>query len=353
MKNFMRRLLSENADLLLDPGALVATADKAAFIVRQALLNTYVHESSNTGGFPLRLSTLGKYSEIELAAKYFGIVNYNPPTELRIKRLLLDGFLFEAELMFELRLYGYEIMDTQHEVTWHGITGHPDFLVVTPESETWVVDAKTCNDFYFKTITRNHVYDDRGYMTQLALYSEATGFPACLVFKNKDTSEIAVFFMDGTIQRHVISEKVAVDVKEYTPNEEYTDVVLERIERAKEVTQFLVTGCDEWDDVFAKWHPPTPKMEMEYIYEWSEDLNKRVKVGETPVMLDGKPKFYVPSNVEYPELMYELSEGVTAYGKKRMYVTDFKYPERYLHNKPNLMDVYENWRIFNELEQRK
>lgn len=254
----------------------------------------------------LRLSGLGKYSIVEVLAKKFGLLkqggDHTVDNQCRLR--FLAGDLFECTFYVMLHQLGFTVNETQKSISWHGVDGHTDFIVTTPEGEQVLLELKTANDYYFKQI-KKWIGDERGYLTQLITYQECVGLPAYWVFYNKDTSEIFI--------------KALEDVPEEQREQ--------RHKRALGLVKAF-NECESWEDFPLFCQVPPPKIE-------------KLKDGTHKTWSDtGLLKLYI-GDYDYvkPELFYVVDRKKNDYGKLRNYVTDFVYPEKHANLKP---DIYES-----------
>lgn len=140
----------------------------------------------------LRASTLGQPSVVQ-AMKVLGYDNKVPGvgTENRLSRLFMDGHVFEAEIIAHMEAYpGFSVVDQQREIEFEGVFGHIDGVVDTGHGKV-LIEAKTMSPYYFDKFIKEP-NDVRGYVTQLAIYTEALGLPGVWICKNKATSQVAM-----------------------------------------------------------------------------------------------------------------------------------------------------------------
>jgi hypothetical protein len=112
-------------------------------------------------------------------------------------RTFLWGHMFEAYLRILLPKLGYDIVEYQPQVELWGYTGHPDFIVKSEEG-TFVIDAKTAKHSYCTKIARDGHFmnNERGYVTQMALYEKACGLNGLFIVLDKDTLDCHLAFVD-------------------------------------------------------------------------------------------------------------------------------------------------------------
>lgn len=144
----------------------------------------------------LRASTLGQPSVIQ-AMKVLGYDNRVPSegTENRVSSLFMDGHLFESSIVAHLAAHpDFEVLDQQREIEFEGVFGHIDGVVETGHGKV-LLEAKTMSPYYFDKFVKAP-NDARGYITQLAIYTEALDLPGAWICKNKATSEVALVVPD-------------------------------------------------------------------------------------------------------------------------------------------------------------
>jgi hypothetical protein len=251
----------------------------------------------------LRLSSLGKSSIVELLAKKFGLVPQGSDETIteQQRSLFLVGDIFEHTVMFNLRRWGFTINTTQEDINWHGISGHSDAVVTTPNGEKCLLEFKTSNEYYFKQVHK-FLGDERGYLTQLCCYSDALSLPAYWLFVNKNTSEVYV--------------KPLSSIREEDRTRAF--------KRALGVVK-AYNECTEYEDFPLYCHVPPPKIE-------------KYKDGTLKYWEDGSLKLYVPEHSfsGRPELFYKVDRKKNDYHTYRNYVTDFVGYDKYPDKKPDI-----------------
>lgn len=256
-------------------------ATKSALITHDSFIRQYVKDYQN--GNILRASSIGKMPALDLAAIQFNVIS--PPSfkpTAQQKLLFWTGDTFESWVYFQLCLMGYTVQQ-QLEVNYYGIVGHIDFLC-TRDGESFVLETKTANDRYFDQVKKYGVGDERGYLTQLACYSEALGVPGYWLFMNKNTSELLV---------------IPCNKEEYEP----------RLKRVR----FIVDGLkqlESFEEAYILFRPVPPSVEI---------TRDRKPVLDN----DNRPLLYVPSTVANPSLHYITEKRKTKYGAARYYVTAY------------------------------
>jgi len=250
----------------------------------------------------LRLSGLGKYHIVELLAKKFGLIeqggDFTVDHACRLR--FMTGDLFECQMYVILNSFGFKVVKTQQTIDFNGVSGHSDFIIEMPDGSKYLLELKTANNYYFKQI-KKWIGDERGYLTQLVTYSHCLDLPAAWVFVNKDTSEVFI--------------------------KELTDVPQEirdaKLKRAYHLVKAF-NECPSFEEFPLYCRVPPPKIE-------------KTKSGDYKYWDDGSLRLYVGDyDFVNPELFYVTDRKKNDYGKMRIYVTDFVYPEKYAHLKPNI-----------------
>ena len=276
-------------------------AKEAGEGVTSNLLRQYV--STERDNPVLRLSSLGKSSIVELLAKKFGMIPQGSDETVNEQQrsLFLVGDIFEHTVMFNLKRWGFTINSTQEDINWHGIGGHSDAVVTTPNGEKCLLEFKTANEYYFKQV-RKFLGDERGYLTQLLTYSDALQLPAYWLFCNKNSSEIYI-------------KPLASIPEQYR---------IKAFKRALGVVKAF-NNCDEYADFPLYCNVPPPKIE-------------KYKDGTHKFWEDGSLKLYVPDHSfgGRPELFYKVDRKKNDYHVYRNYVTDFVGYDKYPSAKPDI-----------------
>jgi hypothetical protein len=284
-------------------------AKEAGEGVTANLLRQYV--STERDNPVLRLSSLGKSSIVELLAKKFGLLPQGSDETVNEQQrsLFLVGDIFEHTVMFNLKRWGFKIISTQEDINWHGISGHSDAVVETPSGERCLLEFKTANEYYYKSVHKS-LGDERGYLTQLCCYSDALQLPAYWLFVNKNTSEIYV--------------KPLVSIPEQQR--------VKALKRALGIVK-AYDECTEYEDFPLFCNVPPPKIEC---YK-----DKTLKYWE-----DGSLKMYVPDHSfgGRPELFYKVNRVKNDYHVYRNYVTDFVGYDKFPDKKPDIQKfALSNW----------
>lgn len=302
MREFLERLGKSN---VLVPNSQVEDyitwAKLAGLEYREALLNQYVPNGVQvlTPNKVLRASSMGKFV-FDLAFEYF---YPDKAKELELSErqasLFFDGHAFESWLGFALRRLGYRITGRECTIEWQGITGHVDFIV----DDAWVVEAKCVSDRFFKFLSGydgvlrgdsvNEWLQDRGYLTQLSIYCDATGLPGMLVFKNKNTGDVGAL----ELTKEMSTNRLLCAAK----------------------TLNVIRSSQTFIEVFDHVEIPPPEIEIykKKVSRWA----------------DGTPRLYPHYAIKYPGIIYHLHQGETYYGNTRQYVLGYRYPPDCINTK--------------------
>lgn len=189
-------------------------------------------QQHKSGG--LRISSLGKPPLLQALAKV-GCLK-EPKFSLKQQHVFWTGHKNEDLIIQILRDHNHSVTYEQHEVTYHGIKGHIDFIV----DDEYLVDVKTMCDSYYKGFLKNQD-NSRGYITQISCYWAADGIPdtvksAWFFCINKDTSDMAVV--------------------EVTPLMKY-----QALEKVNVVIPALIE-CKTIEDAVERFDPPEPTKEV-------------------------------------------------------------------------------------------
>jgi hypothetical protein len=227
----------------------------------------------------LRMSSLGKPALITALQK---LGYYEPEPKGHLRYIFFLGDVFENVLGVLLEEYGYKILadQTKHPedtaVEWRGLKGHFDYLVEI-DGNPVLVEAKTMSGNYARQFYKEP-NDDRGYVTQLALYSAATGYPAVWLCMDKS---------DGKMT-------------EVLPDVPYLD---DALDRASNVLNRL-EGMESLEDAFNLFRPPPARPEVFQREETGRYL--------VPASLSFSP---------YKSAIYKLDTAFNGYNK----LTDYVY----------------------------
>lgn len=205
--------------------------------MKASITRQYVGDAANDKRPNLRVSSIGKPAVLgalglpavqnEVAALLAGLPPRDTPDDddgditERVRLIFSIGDWYEAWVAFQLDRLGYDRVaipadqrseDDQWRVEYKvpdldaPVVGHLDHVVDT-EDGRYILEVKTMSDSYWRSFTgagynfkddylvsEGGGNDDRGYMTQLALYTAATGFKGAWLALNKATAQQALVF---------------------------------------------------------------------------------------------------------------------------------------------------------------
>jgi hypothetical protein len=224
-----------NAGDLAGVGAMASSEDSPAYWLFQqecseaitGLLSTNIHQAG------LRISKLGSPPFLQALA-VLGIETSQPMGNPMIP---LMGHLFECWVRFVLRSRGFEIIysndPSENRTEFCGITGHYDFILVTPLGVKILCEVKYSNSKYFRSILEaDRVYnpqtgrmnvtgqwesrlkvdaletDARGYVTQLAAYGDSLGLESMFIVWDQNLNRCFVVPMDSSIQARAVEDSI-------------------------------------------------------------------------------------------------------------------------------------------------
>lgn len=296
---FAARWGNEDVDYAVhEPEKIAALAEKYGANLHDTFLNVYQPYNPSTDGTSLRASMLGKHALVILSEKFLG-TRVSQEVPRRAKATMAVGTLWEHIAMMELELEGWDIEVCQRDLSlFEGmVSGHPDAIVESPSGERMILEFKTMNSRYFGEISAKRgdgMTDDRGYITQLSLYSQGLQLPAAWMCFNKDTSEL---YVEQLTKRKADKAFARVD---------------------KLMRLWAKVEC--WDDMFKYCRIPEPIPE---IY-------KQERTG----------RYFVPYEFRdniIGNWIFETSEELNNYNRPVQYITAINYPEdchekqRHLH----------------------
>jgi hypothetical protein len=277
--------------------------------LQKVLLEGYLPSAfGGRDGRVLRASAMG-HPALELAAKYFKVKLESTIDEKTMLTFWL-GHSFEAWLSFLYsRSRNVTVRGTQSYHEWKGITGHSDFILTGEDGTTFIADAKAINARAFNKYQRYGLLDDRGYATQLALYSASYGdVPACIIMLNKENGKVDHVWLDENKKEECLQR--AKFVKE----------TIEHIALAKDETDL-----EKFKRCFCHFRPPVPRAEV-----FRKQYTGRILPPDTMV--------YSPLR----DLLYETYTGTNNRNEEKTYVSDYLYPEEFQQYKPDInADVFD------------
>jgi len=270
-------------------------------------LQTPLLEQFTTGRKPspaLRASQMGKPA-LEIAAKYHGVYQSDEDFSDQTKLIFWFGHAFESWLQLYLEKQGYEFCSTQQSYNYKGITGHSDFVVRSPQGQKMVIDAKCVNDRTFEQYRKNGLDDDRGYLTQLAIYSYCEGYiPAAVVMCNKSNGAVSYAWAN-------FLDKDAALFR--------CDSILRVLQDSDQIEG---SAFDRFNYCFQFFRPPEPRVE----------IHKKEPTG----------RFLLPDTMRFSALSDVVYDTYTDYNSRnelKTYVSDYNYPAGYTAFKPNINEV--------------
>lgn len=242
--------------------------------IQQSFERHFTQQREDDGNV-LRASNLGKPAAV-LALNKLG---YKQPEPVGKSRFIFHfGDFFENWLEIMLRSQGIKILSSQGEVEWNGIKGHYDY-VVEVDGEAVLLEAKTMGTGYAKQFMRQ-ANDNRGYITQLAIYRAATNLKSAWICFDKGTNEI--FLVD--------------------PDYEQFDAALGRAEKVVERMQRVT----ELRDVLKLFQAPPPYPE---VYRGQETGN-----------------YLIPQSMAYSPFkyaLYNVTSDYNGYNKLTEYANEY------------------------------
>lgn len=158
--------------------------------IYESFADQYSNKSKTKENDWLRVSSLGKPA-VELALNKLGYIPQNRKFTNKMRHILHTGDMFEAYVRLMLRSTPMlEIVSEQQEIVWSdlGIKGHCDFIVSNRSGDAVLIEVKTMSINYFYNFAKEN-NDDRGYLTQIAIYSDAVGLPGYFLCLNKVNHE--------------------------------------------------------------------------------------------------------------------------------------------------------------------
>jgi len=224
------------------------------------------------------MSELGKPAVL-LALKKLGYKEDGPTVARRMN--MFWGHCFEAGLVALMRDRGYMVSHTQSLIDFMGVPGHIDLML-----SGLVVEIKTMSDRYFRQFSTKPD-DERGYLTQMALYSHCSDAPGLWLIYNKE----AKVHSDDTPLRAVYP----------------AESDLEAARNRAEMVVSALKEVNDLQDLFEIMTPPDPVAEV----------------------FKGSPTgdYLVPPSMKYTShkrAFYWIEEGVNKYRKPQEYVVGLK-----------------------------
>jgi hypothetical protein len=263
-------------------------ASSMAKTLEEKINRQYAEFDSGNAKELLRPSMVGKSHPFDILMSKFHF-SYKTNLDEKSKLIFSLGDWFEAWVGYTLRRMGYSLLENV-EVTWEGMRCHIDFVVKDDYGTETIIEVKTANSRYFNQVRENGVTDERGYLSQLLVYSASLGMPAIWLFVNKDTMDMMFVHLEEVCPPELIDSKI------------------KSISRLCQQYQSVETE----NEIYEMYSPPPPAIEKDRYGDYKLPL-----------------RCYIPNWAHYPELYYNIQSGKTQHGQKRDYVVSFKYPEFY------------------------
>lgn len=267
--------------------------DSYGLAVKESFIRQYVERKETETA--LRVSSLGKPAVLQ-ALTVLGLEKATEPTT-KLRHIFHTGDVFEAYLIAYMQLCGYDVEQEQCEVNFNGVLGHIDLVASTPSGKV-VLEVKTMSQNYFYNFLKEP-NDERGYLTQAAIYSRCMNLPIYWVCCNKGTHEVKIVKPDVEAFDLVLkrAEKLIPKLRALTSLEDVVSTltcppVVPELFRRKETGNYLV--------------PPAMKYSP-FRHCWYEI--------ETEYTKAGKPKEYVVDYYPKEEVLERLQRmtGTPAY----------------------------------------
>ena len=222
----------------------------------------------------LRVSSLGKPVVDQMLPLLIG--NDHPMLVeeefmFRQAMAIFTGHFIEAYAVKVAQEFALDIHSMQFTVDYKDVVGHIDFII-----DGYVVDVKSMSDGYYSSFSRKP-NNDRGYITQASVYSEALGLPFAWLLFNSAKRIWSVKYLSS------------YDKKE----------ALDRVDRVLP----KMRSCVTLNELLAKFKAPEPLAE---VYRKEET-----------------GKFILPPSMffsNYKHIWYEILDGINLYNKKQSYV---------------------------------
>ncbi|AGR48550.1 Cas4-domain exonuclease [Anabaena phage A-4L] len=285
---FIEQYLTEVVNDFNEKGCQQLFTPENADLLSKAIVNLSL--GTHTSNW-CRMSSIGKPSILTAVNKLkqdFGqSLEHDESDDInspRMQSLFLWGNVFEEWLiLIGERLGWWKVVSQQQELAIpcdNGavITGHIDAVLECPEGQ-FVLEVKTLSPNYHRTFVKSP-NDDRGYLTQLAMYSDCTKLPGFWLALDKGSGCLSVVNLPS-----------------------YAD---ERIERALKITNH-VSKLTTIEEVVTTVPVPPPV----------EEIFKRKPTGR--YLLPDSMKFY-----EYADIFYVLENDSNGYKKDTVYVADYR-----------------------------
>lgn len=262
--------------------------------VSRSFLRQYVTPKEVESPY-LRVSSLGKPAVLQ-ALTLLGYESMgNVSTKLR--NIFHTGDVFEAYVVAYMKLMNWKVSRQQEELEFDGVLGHIDGVINVPDFGECLLEFKTMSQFYFSSFVKQP-NDDRGYITQLAIYSHCLNIPAAWIVTNKGTHEVAVI----------------------QPDQDMLDSALARAHRIIP----LLNSVKSLHDVVSLFKAPPPQ----------DEVYRSKKTGS----------YVVPGSMKYSKwrfAFYNIENGKTKGGAWKEYITSIPSKDEQLERLEKLTAVRE------------
>jgi hypothetical protein len=248
--------------------------------INKCLIEAVNHVNSNNSW--CRMSSIGKPSIITGVNKLLNTVGkkLEPFVSPRLQTMFLWGNTFEAWILSVGELRGWwSVVSQQNELTMGIMHGHLDAVVSLPGIGEVVLEIKTLSPNYCR-LHNKQPGDDRGYLTQLSLYTACSIMDGYWITLDKGSGIMSVVELND-------------------------EIASEKVRRAKLVSE-TINDLNTVEDVVMGIPVPAPTPE---VYQ-------RKSTG----------MFLIPESMKYSGLVdcfYETTSELNGYGKLTTYVVDF------------------------------
>lgn len=255
-----------------------STADFYKTCVDESFVRQFTNRESGHSGDTLRVSSLGKPAVLQ-ALKVLGYSDNSTDKPTRQLRYIFHlGDNFEAYILMLAKAYGYTLIEPQSEVDFMGVKGHIDCVFGTSDGDA-LIEVKTMSQRYYNSFSKKQD-DDRGYITQGAVYSRCLNLPLFWLCFDKGTGKVNLV----------------------EPDADQFSTALKRAERIIP----LLRGVHSVECVLTKFKAPPA----------SPEIYKRSQTG----------MYLLPESMKWSSfapVFYELADGLNQYNKPTKYVVSY------------------------------
>ncbi len=167
--------------------------DKYSTNCREGLQRLYLQQDDAPY---IRLSGIGK----PIVLQMLPVLGYDdrPRLDSAIRDIFYQGIEWEERTLAKLEVWNPQVIkiERQAEVSFMGITGHVDCIVHVNGVGSCILELKTMNGYNAQNLERYGMDDDKGYLTQLALYCAALQMPGYWMVYDKQKATIKLFELD-------------------------------------------------------------------------------------------------------------------------------------------------------------